>query len=282
MHLILNPDIQDMLVNFYAISGLRVGLHDEKMNIITEYPVKSQLYDDLRFCDKVRFHSPMFTQMCYDCDMQAYNRVSRTGKTYIYTCHGGFLEAIVPIMVDNVILCCFMIGQVRRAADCRQVQQLVQCVESEIELTAEMEEAYAAMPVMSLEKFTAFVYFLETCASHIYEKRFIRLQGKDLIEKFQRYVEEHIHESMSVNQVAAALHVSASHLARVIAGDMQTTFSDYLNHARIKVAKDMLLSTDLSVAEVAERLAYNDPTYFMRVFKRITGMTCTEFKKTLV
>ncbi len=279
MDLMLNPDIQNMLVNFHAISGLRVGLHDEKMNIITEYPVKSREYDDLRFCDKVRFHSPLYTQMCYDSDMRAYNHVSRTGKTYIYTCHSGFYEAIVPIMIDNVILCCFMIGQVRKCEDCRSVQGILSQVAGEVEVTPELEEAYDRMDTMTLERFTAFVYFLETCASHIYEKRFIRLQGRDLIENFQAYVAEHIHESLNVNQVAAALHVSPSHLSRVIAGDMQTTFSDYLNYARIKVAKDMLISTDMSVSEIADKLAYNDPTYFMRVFKRITGMTCTEFKK---
>ena len=55
------PEIEEMLANFHAISGLRVGIHDPEMNIIHEYPVKSSEYDRLCFCDKIRFHSPEYT-----------------------------------------------------------------------------------------------------------------------------------------------------------------------------------------------------------------------------
>ncbi len=279
MDLILNPEIEAMLEKFYRISGLRVGLHDENMEIITEYPLKSREYDGLRFCDRLRFQSPRYTELCAACDRQAYLHVCRTRKTYIYTCHGGFYEALIPILIGDVLMCCFMIGQVRRAEFACSARKALESVDAHIPLTKDLAEAYERMPCMSLETFSAHVYFLEICANYIYENHFIRLQGNELIVNFQRYVEEHIRQPLYIGDVAAALHVSPTHLSRTIAGELQTTFTDYLNRARIEEAKDMLITTDMSTAQIAEALSYNEPTYFMRVFKKITGMTCTEFRR---
>ena len=110
------PEIEEMLANFHAISGLRVGIHDPEMNIIHEYPVKSSEYDRLCFCDKIRFHSPEYTEKCLRCDVAAFNRLRITKKSCIYTCHAGFREALIPVLHDGQILCALMIGQVRTEA----------------------------------------------------------------------------------------------------------------------------------------------------------------------
>lgn len=56
------------------------------------------------------------------------------------------------------------------------------------------------------------------------------------------------------------------------------SFTEYLTSERLKIAKDLLITTNLSVTDIAYLLTYNDPTYFMRVFKKATGMTCTDFR----
>ncbi len=278
MNLILNSEIEELLEHFYNISGLRIGLHDEKMNIILEYPAISEHYDELIFCDRVRVHSKTFDGMCCRCDREAYRHVCETRQTYIYTCHGGFYEALVPIFMNGVILCCFMIGNVRPEEGYRSVKDILSCVPEEVTPTDELVQSHLEMPRMTLRRFRSLVYFLEICARDIYERRAIRLQGQELIDAFRRYIQEHYREPLNITQVAAELKISASHLSRIISLDLQTTFTEYLNRTRVEAAKDMLMLEDMTITEIARTLSYRNATYFMRIFKKITGMTCSEYR----
>ena len=58
-----------------------------------------------------------------------------------------------------------------------------------------------------------------------------------------------------------------------------TTFVEYLNHIRIEKAKELLRTTDLRTYEIADRVGYTDPRYFTYVFKKLTGMTSSEYRK---
>ncbi len=279
MYPIMNSDIAKMLQHFYNISGLRIGLHDEHMLLLTEDAVISETYDEQLFCDRLRIQSPTFKRLCRDCDVQAYRHVSETKQTKIYTCHCGFYEALVPVIVDGTLLCCLTIGHVRPKEGYLSVEQILHKVGNEVPLTPELVAFHQRMPCMTLETFTSYVYFLELCARELYEKRFIRLRGQNLSVRFERYVKEHYREPLNITEVAAALQVSTAHLSKIISAELSTTFTEYLNHTRIEAAKNMLVFQDLSVTEIASALSYQDASYFMRVFKRYTGMTCMEYKK---
>ena len=54
---------------------------------------------------------------------------------------------------------------------------------------------------------------------------------------------------------------------------------EYYLALKIEKAKQLLRENELSVKEIAERLAFNEPNYFTKTFKRITGMTPTAYKR---
>jgi two-component system response regulator YesN len=57
------------------------------------------------------------------------------------------------------------------------------------------------------------------------------------------------------------------------------TFIDYLTGLRIDKAKQLIVSADeLALKEVCFEVGYKDPNYFSRVFKRVTGVTPTEYR----
>jgi transcriptional regulator GlxA family with amidase domain len=57
------------------------------------------------------------------------------------------------------------------------------------------------------------------------------------------------------------------------------TVMEYVMKTRLAAAKDMLLSTDLSIGEVAERSGFPSLAYFSRTFKSKIGMTPSKFKR---
>ena len=58
-----------------------------------------------------------------------------------------------------------------------------------------------------------------------------------------------------------------------------TSPNNYLLNQRIERAKELLRQPDVYVADVAYRSGFSDPKYFSKCFKKLTGMTPTEFQK---
>ncbi len=56
------------------------------------------------------------------------------------------------------------------------------------------------------------------------------------------------------------------------------TFLEYLTAYRIDKAKDLLQSTDMSVSDIGHSAGYSESNYFLRVFKRVTGMTPSTYR----
>ena len=60
---------------------------------------------------------------------------------------------------------------------------------------------------------------------------------------------------------------------------MGTTVNRYIIEFRINKAKELLHQKDLKLVEIAEKLGFNDANYFAKTFKKITGITPTQYKE---
>jgi len=63
---------------------------------------------------------------------------------------------------------------------------------------------------------------------------------------------------------------------------LQVTFIEYLNHARMERAKELLVGTYLKSYEIAEEVGFTEPTYFSKVFKKSSGLSPNEYRKQLM
>lgn len=84
---------------------------------------------------------------------------------------------------------------------------------------------------------------------------------------------------ISVNDIAAALGITRKHLYSVFAKELKIAPKQYLICYRIEKACIRLKSTSQSVLEVAESVGYANQFYFTKEFKRLTGMSPTEYRK---
>jgi len=101
-----------------------------------------------------------------------------------------------------------------------------------------------------------------------------------LIAEAIRYMETHYSdETLSLSEVAQAVHVSPVYLSIVFKKERNINFSDYLNEIRMKRAMEMLRNSDLKTYEVAERVGFSNPQYFSVCFKKFTGYSPSEFRK---
>ena len=116
------------------------------------------------------------------------------------------------------------------------------------------------------------------------ERYFSNIYGErdDCAELAMNYMHENFGKDITVNKLSALGSVSTSYLNRVFTRKEGITPIRYLNNLRIKIAKELLADTTLSVEEIAWRVGYGDPCYFWRVFKKITLLPPSEYRKQIL
>ena len=97
-------------------------------------------------------------------------------------------------------------------------------------------------------------------------------------ENIERYIREYYSTEISMQSVARAMNYSDAYFCKLFKQCFKVNFSAYLNEYRIEKAKALLQSTRMNVREISLACGYSDANYFARVFKRITGMTPSEYR----
>lgn len=128
-----------------------------------------------------------------------------------------------------------------------------------------------------LEHFT--VEVLESFVQRIKQKRGSR-ERHEVIDKAILYIQAHYMRSdLSLNLLANEFHLSVSHLSKLFKEQEECNFIDYLMDIRMTKAKEALSHTDEKVRDIAERVGYTNANSFVRIFKKMTGLTPTEYRE---
>ena len=101
--------------------------------------------------------------------------------------------------------------------------------------------------------------------------------GESLAEAAQRYIEAHIKERFSLEQMAGALYVNSSYLARIFKRYVRMTPLNYHHLIRCGIAKKLLAETDRSISEVGEMAGFVSSAHFSHVFRKTEGCSPSEY-----
>lgn len=99
------------------------------------------------------------------------------------------------------------------------------------------------------------------------------------VDKAINYIHAHYVDSLTLQEVADAVHVSKNYFSILFKKTTGHNFIDYVIDLRIQKAKELLQATDLKIYEVAERSGTSDVKYFSKLFKKITGWTPNEYRE---
>lgn len=98
-----------------------------------------------------------------------------------------------------------------------------------------------------------------------------------VVTNIQKYIQNHIEERLTLNEVAAVFGLSPNYLSVLFKKTCSVGFSEYITQMKVSKAKSMLLEQDLKVYEVADQLGFESAFYFSKVFKKVMGMSPREF-----
>jgi AraC-like DNA-binding protein len=95
-----------------------------------------------------------------------------------------------------------------------------------------------------------------------------------------RWLNLHLGEEASVAQMAHAAAMSERHFRCRFLSEVGFTPADYVTRRRVERARDLLPQADRSITDIALELGFSTPAYFAAVFRKYTGQTPTEFRRT--
>lgn len=101
----------------------------------------------------------------------------------------------------------------------------------------------------------------------------------NIIRRAKEYIDEnYFNPDISLNSVAAHVNISPSHFSTIFSQYTGETFIEYLTKTRIRIAMELLKTTQKRSSDIAYEVGYNDPHYFSYLFKKTMGCSPRDFR----
>lgn len=99
------------------------------------------------------------------------------------------------------------------------------------------------------------------------------------VKQATAYIHAHFCEDISLASAAHEVNVTNVYLSRLFKQELGIGFNEYLMQVRIKRAQLLLQQGKLSLRQIAECCGFQDYTYFLKVFKKQSGVTPKEYQR---
>ncbi|MCI5612321.1 MAG: helix-turn-helix transcriptional regulator, partial [Roseburia sp.] len=156
------------------------------------------------------------------------------------------------------------------------------CVEAGMEL----EQAYRLSDfyILKMDSMTT----TEDIAA-LHDSMVLDFTGKMLLIKKQsiisksitmciEYVYNHIHDRITIEDLAAYTDLSPSYLSRLFKKELGISVSDYIREKKIDKAQNLLKYSDFTPVEIANYLSFSSQSHFIQAFEKMVGMTPKKYR----
>jgi two-component system, response regulator YesN len=99
-----------------------------------------------------------------------------------------------------------------------------------------------------------------------------------LVKQVLTYINANYTKELSMKSLSDTFKVNAAHLGQLLKKETGEMFSDYLNRIRVEKAMELLSNTDLKAGKISEMVGYLDSNHFFKCFKKVTGISPTEYR----
>ncbi|MPQ43525.1 PocR ligand-binding domain-containing protein [Clostridium tarantellae] len=93
------------------------------------------------------------------------------------------------------------------------------------------------------------------------------------------YIHSHKNENVSLKKASDLCHISSSYFSRIFTKKIGQNYSTYLSLLKISWAKQLLVSTDMTISEISDNLGFNEAGYFIKIFKKHESITPSLYRK---
>lgn len=267
--------LRALLKDFCQLTQLRTVVFDVNRQELLSWPEERP-----EFCALIR-NSKRGCAACLACDSQACDQALRGEQAYIYRCHAGLSEAIMPLIVSRKPVGFLLFGHVftwdDREIGWHEIEG--RCRQYGIDLD-ELHRATDALPVISREYVESAAHVLQALATYLVMERMAFIREGSFAAELDRWLLDHLGEKITSERMCRELHVGHTKLFKTAKELYGCGMSEHIRALRIEEAKRLLSErSDLSMSEIAEQCGFADYNYFISVFSREVGASPGRYRQ---
>jgi AraC-like DNA-binding protein/ligand-binding sensor protein len=205
------------------------------------------------------------------------------------TCASGLCETAVPVRVGERLIGFLQTGQIfskpPTEAQFERTAKLLQQWDVAVRKD-HLHDAFFQTRVLTPAQHQSMITMLTIFGQHL------SMVGEQIavwkvhaeppvIARARSYIFEHQSEDLSLGQVAKAVNASSFYFCKLFKKSTGINFIDYLSQLRIDKAKNLLLNPNCLVSEIAFEVGFQSLTHFNRVFKKMTGVSPSQYRAQL-
>lgn len=113
-----------------------------------------------------------------------------------------------------------------------------------------------------------------------FNSMFYRNRKNTIAESIRKNIDDNIsNPQLSLITIAKHLNMSIPYMCVVFKDEQKKTINQYITECRIEKAKEYLLNSNMKIKDIAANVGFTDCNYFIKVFRRMTGLTPMEFRE---
>lgn len=162
------------------------------------------------------------------------------------------------------------------------VKEFIVLLKEQLTHTYQVDFSDSSLEIFTITELTKYnnlevrmMYTIHTLITPI--KNMLYQNVNQLTKRALKYMRKHYNKAISLNDVADSLHVSPFYLSKLLNKQVNKTFTDLITEYRIDQAKQ-LLKEHYAVKVVASMVGYRSSGYFSKSFKKLIGVTPTEYR----
>lgn len=263
---------------FEQLTGLPVVVHDLQHQLWSSLPL-TRFRHNQPACQFIK--SGPDARRCLDFEIYEFQtQAAQWPMGRVHRCHAGFAELALPVFAHGQLLLVLFAGPAQ-FADTTLLDR------DEVADTVTLKQLRRwRLPVIAADRL------------HVYQEQLRQLGARlrclmadapvkeghaESLTRRQRielYIQKHHARPIQLEDLGRELHLSAERCRHVVRQCCQLSFAGMLRQARIRSACALLLNTDLNLAEVAHRCGLPDLSGFNRAFRKATGMSPGQWRRT--
>lgn len=222
-------------------------------------------------CNEMKSRGKREFKRCFSCRNLAIKKAMATQKPFGGICINGVYEYTHPVVVQGDVACMIYVGNILE--ETKGYEKLGKQLGEKLHLVDTMERDF------SYQKCVALANIVESYIRFLLDKYDYRNKTTNpLIDNIKNYLLANLEYDIEVSHITAIFHYNQQYLGRLFKKETGLSIREFVLEQRLEHARILLENSNDMVIEIANRVGFNNVTYFNRQFKRKYSITPSQYR----
>lgn len=219
-------------------------------------------------------------KLCSTSDAGALKKCANSKQPFVYQCHFGFSEIIIPFSINNVTSFFVILGPFKKENSSETIKNnILQICEKNNLDPNDYISHLSDSTTLNDEYIKSIINIVSLLINNAITNKHILIKDNFVENKLNPFLLENISKKIYIGDIAKQFFYSPKQLENAIKEYSGMGPRKYILKFKINVAKEMLVSTTKNLQQIASEVGFDDYNYFIKVFKIYSGETPLHYRK---